>query len=63
MGKIIAALKNKLTGAYVAGILRLMSVCFRLSPKFRRNILDEREGRQGYTFNARVQFRTVDDTV
>lgn len=39
-------------------VLKLMSLMLRLSPAFRRNIIDEE---RGYRFNARIQFRTLDD--
>ncbi len=65
MGEVQKAVvkKDRAAGSYVAAILRLMSLYLRISPQFRRNILDEREGRQGYSFNGRVQFRTVDGSV
>lgn len=61
--RIASVRKDRAAGSYVAAILRLMSLYFSVSPRFRRNILDEREGRQGFSFNGRVQFRTVDGAV
>ncbi len=44
-------------GLQASFVLKLMSLMFRFSPAFRRNIIDEE---RGYLFNARIQFRTVD---
>ncbi len=57
--------RETLTGRYrnfkvslqASFVLKLMSLMFRLSPSFRRNIIDEGKG---YRFNARLQFRTLD---
>lgn len=56
--------KNKngdfMTRFQVINVLRLMSLMFRFSSSFRRNILDEEKG---FLFNARFVFRNVDGTV
>ena len=44
-------------GLQASFVLKLMSLMFRFSPAFRRNIIDEE---RGYLFNARIQFRTRD---
>ncbi len=51
------------TTAYVSAILRAMSLYFRLSPEFRRNLADEKPGHYKYVFNARFIFRTRDDSI
>jgi formate C-acetyltransferase len=50
-------------GFYASSVLRLMAAYFRLSPTFRRNILDGKDGRARFEFNARAQFRALDDSV
>ncbi|NLA11945.1 MAG: formate acetyltransferase [Firmicutes bacterium] len=49
--------RNFKVSMQVSFVLKLMSLMFRLSPSFRRNIIDEEKG---YRFNARLQFRTQD---
>lgn len=49
--------------AYVDVILRTMSLYFRLSPTFRRQLKDTKTGRYRYVFEARFLFRTRDDSV
>ncbi|CAA7602655.1 Pyruvate formate-lyase domain protein [Acididesulfobacillus acetoxydans] len=52
-------------GARLAGsaMLRLMSLSFRLDPALRRNLVDGKKGLYDYVFNARLLFRTRDDSV
>ncbi|NLA04432.1 MAG: formate acetyltransferase [Firmicutes bacterium] len=56
-GKQSGRFSNLKAGLQASFVLKLMSLMFRLSPSFRRNIIDEEKG---YRFNARIQFRTLD---